>query len=201
MFRIETSKIPSMLRSSVKTSALFLVLPAALAFGRAKTVEAEPSHTHVKVLFFVATDCLYSDRYFPEMLRLQEEFAGRGVSFTWVYPNLYERLSAVQAHQRQFDPLGADISRDADGALTRQAGVHITPEAAVLVRGKNDEWITAYHGRIDDRYVRIGLERPQPKHHDLEIAIQAVLEGKHAPPPSGPAIGCAIMSPAVETLR
>jgi hypothetical protein len=190
-----------MLRCLAMTSALFLALPAAVAFGPAKTARDEPSQMRAKVLFFVATDCLYSDRYFPEMLRLQEEFAARGVSFRWVYPNRYEHLSTVEAHQRQFDALPASISLDADGALTRQAGVHITPEAAVLVRGKDGAWITAYHGRIDDRYVRIGLERPQAEHHDLEIAIQALLEGKPAPPAKGSAVGCSIMSSAAETLR
>jgi hypothetical protein len=189
-----------MLRSLVISSAFFLALPAASALGRSSIVQDEPSSAHAKVLFFVATDCLYSDRYFPEMLRLEKEFASRGVSFTWVYPNHYERLSAVQAHQQQFGAFGASVSLDTDGALTRQAGVHVTPEAAVLLK-KNGAWIAAYHGRIDDRYVRIGLERPRAEHHDLEIAIQAVLEGKQAPPPNGSAVGCAIMSPLVEKLR
>jgi hypothetical protein len=155
---------------------------------------APPSPVHAKVLFFVATDCVYSDRYFPEMLRLQQEFSSRGVTFTWVYPNRYERLPAVQAHQRDFAAPIAEARLDSDGALTRQAAVHVTPEAAVLVPGPHGGWITAYHGRIDDRYLRIGLERPQATHHDLELAIEAVLAGRAAPPPGGAPVGCAIVS-------
>ena len=134
-----------------------------------------------KVLFFVATDCVYSDRYFPEMLRLQQEFSKQSVTFTWVYPNRYEQLSAVQAHQQEFAAPVADARLDRDGALTRQAAARITPEAAVLVPGRDGGWVTAYHGRIDDRYVRIGLERPRASHLDLEIALQAVLAGRSRP--------------------
>jgi hypothetical protein len=152
------------------------------------------SPIHARVLFFVATDCPYSDRYFPEMLRLQQQFAPRGVTFTWVYPNHTEHLAAVQAHQQEFSAPVANAVLDSDGALTRQAAVHITPEAAILVPGSGHTWITAYHGRIDDRYVRIGLERPKAGHHDLETAIEAVLAGHPAPPATGNPVGCAIMA-------
>ena len=153
-----------------------------------------PPPVHARVLFFVATDCVYSDRYFPEMLRLQQEFAQRGVTFTWVYPNHTERLAAVQAHQQEFSAPVASAVLDSDGSLTRQAAVHITPEAAILVPGSGSTWITAWHGRIDDRYVRIGLERPHASRHDLEIAIEAVLAGRPAPPPAGNPVGCGIMA-------
>jgi hypothetical protein len=165
----------------------------ALVFTLAALPPAAPA-VHARVLFFVATDCVYSDRYFPEMLRLQQEFASRGVTFTWVYPNHTERLAAVEAHQQEFSAPAANAVLDSDGALTRQAEVHITPEAAVLLPGPGNTWITAYHGRIDDRYVRIGLERPQASRHDLEIAIEAVLAGRAAPPAAGNPVGCGIMA-------
>lgn len=154
----------------------------------------EPASTRAVVLFFVASDCVVSDRYFPEVERLQREFAARGVRFWWVYPNAGEKLSSVQDHQRQFAAQAANARLDADGALTKFAGVHVTPESAVLLRmGNSDDWKTVYHGRIDDRYVRLGLERPHAGRHDLQDAIAAALAGKPALPPGGPAIGCAIM--------
>ena len=39
------------------------------------------------VLFFTASDCPISNRYEPEMLRLEQEFAPSRVEFWWVYPN------------------------------------------------------------------------------------------------------------------
>ena len=41
-------------------------------------------------------------------------------------------------------------------------------------------------GRIDNRYLSLGTERPQATHHDLEEAIRAVLAGKLVPQPGGP---------------
>lgn len=155
---------------------------------------AAPPPVHTRVLFFVATDCVYSDRYFPEMLRLRQEFAPRGVAFTWVYPNYTERLATVQAHQKEFSAPVESAVLDSDGTLTRQAEVHITPEAAILVPGPKNDWVTTWHGRIDDRYVRIGLERPHALHHDLEMALEAVLAGRPAPAAAGNPVGCGIMA-------
>jgi hypothetical protein len=51
-----------------------------------------------------------------------------------------------------------------------------------------------YRGRIDDRYLSLGTERPQAMHHDLEDAIRAVLANKPVPQPGGPAVGCSIVT-------
>jgi hypothetical protein len=70
----------------------------------------------------------------------------------------------------------------------------MSPEAAVfLVRG--DALREVYHGRIDDRYLAFGRERPAPRRHELEAALVAALEGAPVLPPGGPAVGCAIVPP------
>ena len=46
---------------------------------------------------------------------------------------------------------------------------------------------------IDDRYISLGQQRPEPQHHDLEEAITAALAGKPVSPPGGPAVGCSIV--------
>jgi hypothetical protein len=60
------------------------------------------------------------------------------------------------------------------------AHVTTTPEAAVF-RSNGDVLREVYRGRIDDRYLSIGQERPQPQQHDLEAAISAALAGKPVP--------------------
>ena len=50
-----------------------------------------------------------------------------------------------------------------------------------------------YRGRIDDRYVSFGHERPQAMHHDLEEAIRSALANRPVLPPGGGPVGCAIM--------
>jgi hypothetical protein len=49
-----------------------------------------------------------------------------------------------------------------------------------------------YRGRIDDRYVEFGKDRPQPTVRDLERSLEAVLGGKPVPVAKTRAIGCFI---------
>jgi hypothetical protein len=66
-------------------------------------------------------------------------------------------------------------------------GVTVTPEAAVYAAGR-----IVYHGRIDDRYVELGLERPAATVHDLDEALGAVLAGRPIARSATPAVGCYI---------
>ena len=49
-----------------------------------------------------------------------------------------------------------------------------------------------YVGRIDDRYVDLGLERPAPTTHDLADALTAALAGKPIARATTQAVGCFI---------
>ena len=144
------------------------------------------------VLFFVASDCPISNRYFPEMVRLEEEFAGKGVSFWFVYPNLTETPPIIRAHQGEYAP-GGHVLTDPQQRLAQFTGAKVTPEAAILIAGQGG-LRTVYAGRIDDRYLSIGKERPRATRHDLEDAIAAALKGGPVAEPGGPAVGCGIVS-------
>ena len=62
----------------------------------------------------------------------------------------------------------------------------MTPEAAVYDRERR----LIYRGRIDDRYVNIGLERPAPTRRDLEEVLTAVAAGTSVTPRMTQAVGC-----------
>ena len=49
-----------------------------------------------------------------------------------------------------------------------------------------------YRGRIDDRYVGLGVERRAPAKRDLEEALTAVIAGKRVEHPTTQAVGCFI---------
>ncbi|MGA7159297.1 MAG: redoxin domain-containing protein [Acidobacteriaceae bacterium] len=146
---------------------------------------------HAVVLFFAATDCSVSNRYVPEIQRMQKEFAQEGVRFWFVYPNPEDTAAIVAAHDAQF-AITSNTVLDKSQTLVRQAHVVATPEAAVFLR-EGDGLREVYHGRIDDRYLSFGHERPHAMHHDLEVAIQAALAHRPVPPPGGDPVGCAIM--------
>jgi AhpC/TSA family len=144
------------------------------------------------VLFFAASDCPISNRYLPEMARLQHEFAERGVEFWQVYPNPGDTAAVVRQHSIQFGD-SAKTVLDTEQVLVGMAHVTVTPEAAVFIRA-GDGLREVYHGRIDDRYLDLGSERPRALRHDLEDAIASALENKPVPQPGGPPVGCAIVT-------
>jgi hypothetical protein len=146
---------------------------------------------HVVVLVFAASDCPISNRYVPEIARLNHEFAAQGVRFRWVFPNAGDTAAVVAKHDADFG-IHERALLDPRQSLVAMAHATTTPEAAVfLVEGK--ELREVYHGRIDDRSIALGQERPQPQHRELESAIAAALAGKPVPQPGGPPVGCSII--------
>ena len=151
------------------------------------------------VLFFVASECPISNRTFPEMRRVRQEFEKDHVDFWFVYPNVGEIPADVTKHQAAYDAGGRPIM-DTAGVLTRMTGAKATPEVVVLrpvrdaVSGVR-QWTPVYAGRIDNRYVRLGLERPQATEHFAERVVREVLEGRPVEKAVGNPVGCAIMSP------
>jgi hypothetical protein len=144
----------------------------------------------VVVLIFAASDCPISNRYVPEIARLSKEFSPN-TRIWWVFPNPGDTATVVAQHMRDFD-IHEDTLLDPRQELVERARAKMTPEAAVfVVRGPDLDEV--YNGRIDDRYISLGQERPRAGHHDLEAAIRAALAGKPVPQPGGPPVGCSIV--------
>jgi hypothetical protein len=151
----------------------------------------------VVVLIFAASDCPASNRYVPEIARLRKEFSsGAGSAqgaarIWWVFPNPGDTAAVVAQHNREF-AIHEDSLLDPHQELVARAHATMTPEAAVFVV-RSADLDEVYNGRIDDRYISLGQERPQAGHHDLEDAIRAALSGKPVPQAGGPAVGCSIV--------
>lgn len=158
----------------------------------APVTELAAAGTRVLVLFFAASDCPISNRYLPEMARLEREFQSRGAQFREVYPNPGDTAEVVRKQRAQSADKD-EILLDPEQSLVRMAHVTVTPEAAVFIRDGSG-LREVYHGRVDDRYLDLGSERPRAFHHDLENAIAAALDNKPVPQPGGPAVGCAIVN-------
>ena len=139
------------------------------------------------VLIFLSTECPVSNRYAPEIARLHGEFAPRGVTFRLVYPNPLDDDMAIKKHVVEFGypPIA---ERDSNHALVKQTGATITPEAIVL----DGRQRVVYRGRIDDRFVELGRERPTATTRDLRNAITAALAGRRVSPSRTQAVGCFI---------
>jgi hypothetical protein len=68
----------------------------------------------------------------------------------------------------------------------RKTAITVTPEVAVI----DKTGMVLYRGRIDDRYIDFGRDRPQPTVRDLERSLDAILAGKPAPVRETRAVGC-----------
>jgi thiol-disulfide isomerase/thioredoxin len=135
------------------------------------------------VYIFTTTDCPISNRYAPEIQRLAAKF-GDKATFVLVYPVQSDTPELIGAHHRKFG-YSIEYLRDTGQKLVKQTGVSVTPEVAVM-RGST----VLYRGRIDDRYVELGRERPKPTTRDLEDALGAVIAGKPVATKETRAVGC-----------
>jgi hypothetical protein len=137
------------------------------------------------VFVFITTDCPIANRYAPDIQRLAAIFTSQGVRFWLVYANPHEPLGSIRNHLRQFQ-YAIPALRDPEHALVRFTKVTVSPEAAVVDQGGS----LLYHGRIDDRWVSIGRDRPSPTRRDLVEALSAILDGKPVAKSATPAVGC-----------
>lgn len=155
--------------------------------GRLVDPFAAPPDAKAIVFVFVSVECPISNRYAPEIRRLSDAFAPRGVSIKIVYPNPAESPSAIRTHLKDYS-LPSMALRDPNQALAKMAGATITPEAALY----DKQGRRLYLGRIDNRYVNLGVQRPSATEHDLEEALKATVVGRPVRQPTAPAVGCYI---------
>jgi peroxiredoxin len=139
------------------------------------------------VFIFIRTDCPLSNRYAPEVRRLNDKFAKSGVRFWLVYPDQGESGEIIRNHIKEYE-YRLSALRDPEHKLVKITGAQVTPEAAVFLPGGR----MVYRGRIDDRYVALGKARPATTTRDLEQVLEAILEGKRVTNKTTAAIGCFI---------
>ena len=165
---------------------LLAVLVQTLGGQSIDALQAPPG-TKAIVYVFTSTECPVSNRYAPEIRRIEQMFAARGVIFRLVYPSRFETTEAVREHMAAFAYGKLEAVRDPSLALVGFTGATITPEVAVIVDGR-----VVYRGRIDDRFVELGVERPKPTVHDLSDALTAIFDGRRVSRSTTQAVGCYI---------
>ncbi|HEX6162374.1 MAG TPA: hypothetical protein VFZ31_03340 [Vicinamibacterales bacterium] len=135
------------------------------------------------VFVFTTADCPISNRYAPEIQRLAAKYGGNA-KFVLVYPVEADTPQVISEHKKKFG-YALDHIRDTDRKLLKLTGVTVTPEVALMNGDK-----LLYRGRIDDRYVELGRERPKPTTRDLEDALTAAIAGKPIAIKETRAVGC-----------
>lgn len=135
---------------------------------------------------FIHPDCPVSNRYAPELNRLYDAFASRGIRLWVVYPGREDDETMIRTHYVEYG-LRVPALRDPDFTLADMAGATMTPEAAVFTGQR-----LVYRGRIDDRAVRPGVWRPTPSTRDLAVVLDRAARGDAITLSITQAVGCYI---------
>jgi len=135
----------------------------------------------------VTTDCPVGNSYVPEMNRLRETYAARGIAFYAVQadPSVAEAQVVRYARDYQYSfPMLLDPAQ----TLVRYTNATVTPQVAVL----SPEGGMLYLGPVDNRVEDFGKQRPRATEQYVRQVLDAVLSGKPISVASHKSIGCAI---------
>jgi peroxiredoxin len=139
------------------------------------------------LLYFITVDCPVGNSYVPELNRLRESYAARGVAFYAVQadPSVAEAEVARYARDYRYTfPLLLDPAQ----TLVRYTNATVTPQVAVL----SPQGSILYLGPVDNRVEDFGKQRPQATQSYVRQVLDAVLGGQAIRVASHKSIGCAI---------
>ncbi len=138
------------------------------------------------VVAFLGTECPLAKLYGPRLAKLAADYADRGVGFVGINSNSQDSLSELGAYARRHS-IEFPLLKDVENRVADQMGAVRTPEVFVLDADRT----IRYWGRIDDQY-GVGYVRREPERHDLQQALDELLDGKAVSTPVTPAPGCFI---------
>ena len=142
----------------------------------------------VLVVVIMCNHCPYVQAVDDRLVQLQDKLAEQGVQFVGINPNdsikypddNFENM-VKRAKEKEYN---FPYLRDEDQSIARKYQAQCTPDIYVY----NKERLLCYHGRIDDNW----QEPDNITSHDLNDAIDALLEGKTPSPNQYPSMGCSI---------
>ncbi len=148
-------------------------------------------HQQATVLFFLTTECPIGNAYAPEVARIVTEYQARGILCYAIYADATSH--EVARHLKEYKlPLVGLL--DPKLQLVALTGATVMPEACVF----NAKGEMVYRGRIDDRVVKLGTVRAEPRQRDLRLALDAVLANKPVAKKFTKAIGCYLPTPSTK---
>ena len=141
------------------------------------------------VVMFICNHCPYVIHVNPELIRVANDYTGKGVSFVAISSNDVEKYPADSPEKMKALALelGYPFPYCYDGTqeVARAYDAACTPDFYVF----DKDLKLVYRGRLDDS--RPKTERPLTG-RDLRAALDAVLEGRQISPVQRPSSGCNI---------
>ncbi len=134
------------------------------------------------VIMFIATQCPVSNSYNERMNDLYAEYHAKGIAFVAINSNKGESVEEIKAHAVEHG-FKFPVLKDWKNVIADKFGATVTPEIYVL----NDSLDVLYHGRIDN-----AMKVANVTSHDLQKALDDILDSKPIAVSSTKAFGCTI---------
>jgi len=161
--------------------------PVALPSVEGERVTLPAPDQEATVLLYTSVDCPISNAYAPEVRRIHEAYAEKGVAFYRVYAIPGADRSEIKKHTEEYGYTFPAVV-DEDQATVQRTGARVTPEAVVL----DEDGEIRYRGRINNMYAGLGKRRRVITSHDLRDALDAVLNEEKIADARTKAFGCFI---------
>jgi hypothetical protein len=148
---------------------------------------ANDPETRAIVLFVQGNGCPLVRKRVPELKRLRESYAGKGVRFWMINANAQDTREEVAKEAAEFG-IDVPILMDSAQLVARDLGISRTGEAIVI---DPNGWRIRYRGAIDDR-LSFESAKPVAQREYLKDALEAALAGDEIKVAKTKAPGCAI---------
>jgi len=151
-----------------------------------KDFKIDPTANAASVIVFLLPDCPASQNYTLTLNQFSEKYKSQRIVFYGMFPEFVKKEDII-AFQKEYQvkfPLLFDDHR----ALTNALHAHVAPGVFVLDQRSS----VVYSGRIDDWMYAVGKKRTVITHHELQDALDAIVQGKKILIPKTQPVGCII---------
>lgn len=128
--------------------------------------------------------CPVSQKYGPELARLEKEYAQQNVAFVYLNVSPQDDAEAIRGEIENFGFRGPYVA-DPEAGMATLLQPKVTTEVFVIDRAQT----VRYRGAVDDRY-GIAFHKPEARERWLRDALDAVLAGEGVPVDQTEASGC-----------
>jgi peroxiredoxin len=154
--------------------------------GEVDSLRALAARAPATVVLFTSLGCPVTKAYAPNLEALTRVWRKRGVKVLVLDPAILDTPAKLRAWSNRHG-WTFRLALDRAFAVTAALGGRRTADAFLLDR----EAKLRYRGPIDDQY-GINLRLPEPRHHLLSDALDALLAGEEIKTPALEAPGCKI---------
>ena len=149
--------------------------------GKSHSLNDYSSSKYV-ALIFIATRCPVSNAYNERMVKLNDDYTSKGITFLGINSNSQEGIEEVKDHAGK-NGFSFTVLKDPNNIVADAYGATVTPEVYVI----DSKGTVRYHGRIDN-----SRDSDEISSQDLRTALDTLLSGKEVAKADTKAFGCSI---------